>query len=52
MEDWKPFNYLYMVIYLPEDEPELAAILGQDWDEAVESPVSTGPGRAGNRLKS
>ena len=32
MEDWKPFNYLYMVIYLPEDEQELSAILGPDWD--------------------
>ncbi|HEY5982492.1 MAG TPA: C39 family peptidase [Anaerolineales bacterium] len=32
MEDWKPFNYLYMVIFFPEDEPEVAAILGADWD--------------------
>ena len=22
MADWKPFNYLYMVIYLPQDEAE------------------------------
>ncbi len=35
MEDWKPFNYLYMIIYLPEEETELAAILGQDWDEST-----------------
>lgn len=30
--DWKPFNYMYMVIYFPQDEEELKAILGQDWD--------------------
>jgi tetratricopeptide (TPR) repeat protein len=33
MEDWKPFNYLYMVMYFPEDEAELAGILGGDWSE-------------------
>jgi tetratricopeptide (TPR) repeat protein len=33
LEDWKPFNYLYMVIYFPEDEAQVAAILGRDWDE-------------------
>lgn len=32
MKDWKPFNYLYLVIYFPEDEAELASILGEDWD--------------------
>jgi tetratricopeptide (TPR) repeat protein len=32
MEDWKPFNYLYMVLYFPEHETELADILGEDWD--------------------
>jgi tetratricopeptide (TPR) repeat protein len=32
IEDWKPFSYLYMVIYLPDDEPEVAAILGDAWD--------------------
>jgi tetratricopeptide (TPR) repeat protein len=32
MVDWKPFNYLYMVIYLPQDEAEVKSILGTNWD--------------------
>ena len=32
MVDWKPFNYLYMVIYLPQDETEVKSILGSNWD--------------------
>ena len=32
MADWKPFNYLYMVIYFPQDEPEVKGILGGNWD--------------------
>ncbi len=32
MKDWKPFNYLYMVIYFPKDEEEVKTILGADWD--------------------
>ena len=35
MQDWEPFNYLYMVVYFPEDEAELSAILGAGWDEAA-----------------
>ncbi len=34
MVDWKPFNYLYMVIYLPQDEAEVKSILGANWDAA------------------
>jgi len=34
-EAWKPFNYVYMLIYLPEEEGELRTILGPDWDEKV-----------------
>jgi hypothetical protein len=30
--EWKPFNYLYMVVYLPEKEPELQTLLGSNWD--------------------
>jgi tetratricopeptide (TPR) repeat protein len=30
--EWKPFNYVYMLIYLPEEEHELKSILGADWD--------------------
>lgn len=32
MGDWKPFNYVYMVIYLPQDEGEVISILGNNWD--------------------
>jgi tetratricopeptide (TPR) repeat protein len=32
MKDWEPFNYLYMVIYLPQDEAEVKSILGTNWD--------------------
>ena len=35
MADWKPFNYLYMVLYFPQDEAEVASILGEDWDPAL-----------------
>ncbi len=31
-QNWKPFNYLYMVIYFPQDEAEIQSILGADWD--------------------
>lgn len=32
VSEWKPFNYLYMFIYLPEEEPELQSLLGSNWD--------------------
>lgn len=32
MKDWKPFNYLFMVIYFPQDEAEVQSILGDLWD--------------------
>ncbi|HEX8993001.1 MAG TPA: C39 family peptidase [Anaerolineales bacterium] len=32
MQDWKPFNYLYIVLYLPQDEAQVQSILGSDWD--------------------
>jgi tetratricopeptide (TPR) repeat protein len=32
MADWKPFNYVYMVIYFPQDEEEVKSILGNNWD--------------------
>ena len=34
-EDWKPFNYLYLVVYLPEREAEIQALLGSNWDKDV-----------------
>jgi len=30
--EWKPFNYLYMVVYLPEQEEEIKGLLGSNWD--------------------
>jgi len=30
--EWKPFNYMYMVVYLPEQEAEIKTILGSNWD--------------------
>jgi tetratricopeptide (TPR) repeat protein len=30
--EWKPFNFLYMVIYLPEQEQEVKSLLASDWD--------------------
>ena len=30
--EWKPFNYLYMIVYLPEQEGELQSLLASDWD--------------------
>ena len=33
--EWKPFNYVYMVVYLPDREAEVQALLGSDWDEGL-----------------
>jgi hypothetical protein len=30
--EWKPFNYLYMILYLPEQEDEIKSILASNWD--------------------
>ena len=30
--EWKPFNYLYLVVFLPEREAEMQALLGANWD--------------------
>jgi tetratricopeptide (TPR) repeat protein len=35
MADWKPFNYLYMVIYFPEHEAEVTSILRENWDPEI-----------------
>jgi len=34
-EYWKPFNRLYMLIYLPHQEETVKAILGSAWEEDV-----------------
>ena len=33
--EWKPFNYVYMVVYLPDREAEVQALLGSAWDEGL-----------------
>ena len=35
LSEWKPFNYLYIVVYLPEDEAEVATLLGSNWDPGL-----------------
>ncbi|HEY3313086.1 MAG TPA: tetratricopeptide repeat protein, partial [Anaerolineales bacterium] len=32
---WRAFNYIYLVVYPPEREAEVQAILGADWDETT-----------------
>jgi tetratricopeptide (TPR) repeat protein len=32
--NWQPFSYRYLVIYRPEDEALLKAIVGADWSES------------------
>ncbi|HEU0297506.1 MAG TPA: C39 family peptidase [Anaerolineales bacterium] len=32
VSEWKPFNYLYMIVYLPDQEPEIKTILASNWD--------------------
>ncbi len=31
-QSWQVFGYRYLVIYRPEDEPKIQALLGGDWD--------------------
>jgi hypothetical protein len=30
--EWKPFNYVFMIVYLPEQEEKMKALLGSNWD--------------------
>ena len=32
LDEWKPFNYLYMIVYLPDQEDEMKGLLGSNWD--------------------
>ncbi len=34
IKNWEPFNNVYMLVYLPEQEGELRSLLGPNWDEA------------------
>jgi hypothetical protein len=33
VENWKSFSYRYMVLYRPEDQARVKALVGSDWDE-------------------
>jgi len=44
--DWQPFNYLYMVLFLPEETEELKSILGSDWDAATNRQNALASSRA------
>ncbi|MGE5776241.1 MAG: C39 family peptidase, partial [Chloroflexota bacterium] len=35
VSEWKPFNYLYLVVYLPDQESEIKTLLGTNWDADV-----------------
>ena len=32
-ESWRPFSYRYLVLYRPDDEARVKALVGADWDE-------------------
>lgn len=53
--EWKPFNYVYMVVYLPEQEEKMKGLLGSNWDpdlnrqnalSLAEAAVATDPSDA------
>jgi len=53
--EWKPFNYLYMVVYLPGQEETIQRLLGSNWDpdlnrqnalSIAEAAVATDPSDA------
>jgi len=33
--EWKPFNYVYLVVFLPEREGEIQTLLGSNWDPGL-----------------
>ena len=33
--EWKPFNYLYLIVYLPEQEAEIQTLLSSNWDRDI-----------------
>lgn len=45
-EDWEAFNNLYMVIYFPDSEAELASLLGSAWDVDANRQQSLANARA------
>jgi hypothetical protein len=49
-EEWKPFNNLYMVIYFPDSETELASLLGSAWDVDANREENLAKNRAQTEL--
>lgn len=37
---WRAFNYLYLVIYAPEREAEVMAVMGPRWDDAYSNQTA------------
>ena len=33
--EWKPFNYMYMIVYLPEQEEQIKTLLASNWDPTL-----------------
>ena len=33
--EWEPFNYVYMVVYLPDNEEQIKSIIGPNWDPGI-----------------
>jgi hypothetical protein len=45
-KEWEPFNYIYMYLYLPQDEADVQSILGADWDADANRQKSLGMAQA------
>jgi tetratricopeptide (TPR) repeat protein len=43
---WRPFNRDYLVIYRPEDEPTVRAILGESWDAYTNAQIALAQSQA------
>jgi tetratricopeptide (TPR) repeat protein len=35
LSEWEPFNFLYLVVYLPDQEEQVKSILGSNWDPGI-----------------
>ncbi len=35
LSEWEPFNYMFMFLYLPNEEEELKTLLGSNWDKDI-----------------
>jgi tetratricopeptide (TPR) repeat protein len=51
LERWESFNYLYMLIYLPEQEDALRAIVGADWDPGADRANALAQAQAATAAK-